>query len=44
MVEAFDHGAHAVLAASIFHDGNMTVDDVKAELAKAGVSTRTFVS
>ena len=27
MVEAFEHGAHAVLAASIFHDGNMTVND-----------------
>ena len=44
MVEAFEHGAHAVLAASIFHDGNMTVNDVKIELAKAGISTRTFVS
>jgi len=44
MVEAFEHGAHAVLAASIFHDGNMTVNDVKIELAEAGISTRTFVS
>lgn len=44
MVEAFEHGAHAVLAASIFHDGNMTVNDVKHELAKQGISTRTLVS
>lgn len=44
MVEAFEHGAHAVLAASIFHDGNMTVNDVKIELAEAGISTRTLVS
>ena len=43
MVEAFEHGAHAVLAASIFHDGNMTVNDVKIELASAGISTRTLV-
>ena len=40
MVEAFNHGAHAVLAASIFHDGNMTVGDVKQELVKAGVNVR----
>jgi imidazoleglycerol phosphate synthase cyclase subunit len=44
MVEAFEHGAHAVLAASIFHDGNMTVNDVKRELADQGISTRTLVS
>ncbi len=44
MVEAFEHGAHAVLAASIFHDGNMTVNDVKRELAHQGISTRTLVS
>ena len=44
MVEAFEHGAHAVLAASIFHDGNMTVNDVKRELADRGISTRTLVS
>jgi len=44
MVEAFEHGAHAVLAASIFHDGNMTVNDVKRELAEQGISTRTLVS
>ena len=40
MVEAFDHGAHAVLAASIFHDKNMTVGDVKGKLAKLGVEVR----
>ena len=40
MVEAFEHGAHAVLAASIFHDGNMTVRQVKAELANHGVEVR----
>ena len=40
MVEAFEHGAHAVLAASIFHDKNMTVADVKADLAKLNVEVR----
>lgn len=40
MVEAFEHGAHAVLAASIFHDGNMTVADVKRQLAKSGIQVR----
>ena len=40
MVEAFQHGAHAVLAASIFHDGNMTVADVKEKLANAGIGVR----
>lgn len=41
MVEAFEHGAHAVLAASIFHDKNMTVADVKADLASHGIEVRT---
>jgi imidazoleglycerol phosphate synthase cyclase subunit len=40
MVEAFQHGAHAVLAASIFHDGNMTVADVKAQLRAADIEVR----
>ena len=40
MVEAFEHGAHAVLAASIFHDGNLTVAKVKHQLAAAGVEVR----
>lgn len=40
MVEAFEHGAHAVLAASIFHDKNMTVADVKHRLAAQGIAVR----
>jgi imidazoleglycerol phosphate synthase cyclase subunit len=40
MVEAFQHGAHAVLAASIFHDKNMTVADVKRDLTALGVEVR----
>ena len=40
MVEAFEHGAHAVLAASIFHDGNMTVAEVKEQLAAKGIDVR----
>jgi len=40
MVEAFEHGAHAVLAASIFHDKNMTVAAVKRQLAEAAISVR----
>ena len=38
--EAFDAGANAVLAASIFHDGDMTVADVKNQLIGMGVSIR----
>jgi imidazole glycerol-phosphate synthase subunit HisF len=33
-------GADAVLAASVFHDGDLTVGDVKHALAEAGVVTR----
>ncbi len=33
-------GADAVLAASVFHDGELTVGDVKHALAEAGVLTR----
>ena len=33
-------GADAVLAASVFHDGELTVGDVKRALAAAGVRTR----
>ncbi|MFT7632849.1 MAG: cyclase [Mariniblastus sp.] len=40
MVEAFQHGAHAVLAASIFHDGNMTVAEVKTALATYNINVR----
>lgn len=41
MIEAFQHGAHAVLAASIFHDQNMTVADVKRELLDQNIAVRT---
>lgn len=40
MAEAFGAGADAVLAASIFHYGDMKVGDVKAELAAAGIEVR----
>jgi cyclase len=40
LFEALEHGASAVLAASIFHDGDMTVRDVKAELRGLGVHVR----
>jgi len=33
-------GADAVLAASVFHDGDLTVGDIKRELAAAGISVR----
>jgi cyclase len=33
-------GADAVLAASVFHDGDLTVGDVKRELAQAGLVVR----
>ena len=33
-------GANAVLAASVFHDGKLTIGDVKAELKKAGYTVR----
>jgi imidazoleglycerol phosphate synthase cyclase subunit len=38
--EAFDAGADAVLAASIFHDDEMTVGGVKRALAALGVHVR----
>jgi cyclase len=34
-------GARAVLAASLFHDGRMTVGDVKRSLAESGIPVRT---
>ncbi len=40
---AFDAGADAVLAASIFHDDELTVADVKRALAAAGVAVRPMV-
>ena len=39
--EALRAGADAVLAASIFHDGEHTPDSVKAELAKLGARVRS---
>ena len=38
--EAFEAGADAVLAASIFHDGELTVADVKRALLDLGVPIR----
>jgi imidazoleglycerol phosphate synthase cyclase subunit len=38
--EAFEAGADAVLAASIFHDGDLTVRDVKLHLLEHGVQVR----
>ncbi len=40
LAEAVEAGADAVLAASIFHDGDTTVGDVKAELARRGLDVR----
>ncbi|MCU1524927.1 MAG: imidazole glycerol phosphate synthase subunit HisF [Microbacteriaceae bacterium] len=37
---AVEAGADAVLAASVFHNGQLTVGDVKKELAAAGISVR----
>jgi len=41
MAAALGAGASAVLAASILHDGETTVTDLKRELALAGVEVRT---
>lgn len=40
LVEAFEAGADAVLAASIFHDGEYEVSGLKEDLHKAGVEVR----
>jgi imidazoleglycerol phosphate synthase cyclase subunit len=40
VAEAFAAGADAVLAASIFHDGDLTVGDVKLHLMEKGVVVR----
>jgi cyclase len=40
MIDAIRAGADAVLAASIFHDGDLTVGDVKLEMARAGLEVR----
>ena len=41
LAEAFDAGAGAALAASVFHDGDMTVADVKRALSRRGIAVRT---
>ncbi|MEY9953421.1 imidazole glycerol phosphate synthase subunit HisF [Leifsonia sp. EB34] len=40
-VPAVEAGADAVLAASVFHSGEMTINDVKDELLRAGVEVRS---
>lgn len=40
LIEALNAGADAVLAASMFHDGQFTVADIKHSLARAGVPVR----
>jgi len=40
LVDAFQAGADAALAASLFHDDDFTVQDVKFELARQGVCVR----
>ena len=40
MIEALEHGADAVLAASIFHDAETTVMDIKQIMASNGVEVR----
>ena len=44
MADAVRAGADAVLAASIFHQGNWTVEGVKAALERLGVSARPAYS
>jgi len=40
VLEAFRAGADAVLAASVFHDGDDTVDGIKADLSLHGLRVR----
>ena len=40
LAQAFEAGADAVLAASIFHDDEMTVEEVKRELRRRGIEVR----
>src|SRR5213080_1531422 len=40
VAEAFRAGADAVLAASVFHDGDETVDGIKADLSLRGIRVR----
>ncbi|PID50771.1 MAG: imidazole glycerol phosphate synthase subunit HisF, partial [Propionibacteriales bacterium] len=39
-VQAAQAGADAVLAASVFHYGRLTISDVKRALAEAGIEIR----
>ncbi len=41
LIEGIRHGADAVLAASIFHDGKFTVRAVKSVLRSAGIEVRS---
>lgn len=41
MAEAFEAGASAVLAASIFHEGRSSIGAIKLELRKLGMGVRT---
>jgi imidazole glycerol phosphate synthase subunit HisF len=41
MVDAVRAGADAVLAASIFHEGEWSIADLKAELATCGLEVRS---
>jgi imidazoleglycerol phosphate synthase cyclase subunit len=41
MIDAVEAGADAVLAASIFHDGQWSIRDLKRELANAGLEVRS---
>jgi len=40
MADAFTAGAQAFLAASIFHDGDVSVSSLKQQLAERGVEVR----
>lgn len=42
MVEAFEAGASAVLAASIFHFRELSIGEVKRQLLEAGIDIRPF--
>ncbi|GAB6281122.1 MAG: imidazole glycerol phosphate synthase subunit HisF [Thermovirga sp.] len=39
-IEAFNHGADAALAASVFHFGSIRIPDLKKDLANAGIPVR----
>ena len=41
MVEAIQAGAAAALVASILHDGDTTVDRLKADMARSGIEVRS---